>query len=357
MEIEQNISNTPNTPNVSNTSSLPRLEDIPVSRKVIESLYAHGKLSLEDKNSILNILSTEPIERAWGLWVSWLLLFLGITLILSGITFFFAYNWASMSPIIKLSIIQVGLVTCLFGAFFYSLDNLPGQLLLLCASIFVGVFMAVFGQIYQTGADSYQLFMMWAVLILGWTLISKFSSQWALFLIISNVFLMLWHDQDIQRSNEALNLQAFIYTYLLILNTIALLLREFFVIKKNCLWLQARWTRNLIVLILVVTMFNSVCIWIFEETSLIIFLNGALGILGHGIIFLFYRYKQVDIWPLTIVLFSSCLLVLIVFFNIFLVDAKSSGVFFVLACIALAVFSVAAMYLRMIMKEFEVSYD
>jgi uncharacterized membrane protein len=93
-----------------------------------------------------------------------MLLVLGVSLITAGIIYFFAFNWLKIPPMIKLYSIQAGIIGCVGAAYYYSLQNTIGQICLLVASALMGVFMAVFGQIYQTGADAYQLFMMWSIL-------------------------------------------------------------------------------------------------------------------------------------------------------------------------------------------------
>lgn len=138
-----------------------------------------------------------------------LLLAVGTGLILSGIIYFFAFNWMEIPPLVKLWGIQFGLAGCVAGAYF-SLNRATGKLLLFSASVLVGVFMAVFGQIYQTGADAYQLFMFWSLLTLGWTLISNFSVQWLLWLIITNMFLALWWTQTGVKGGA-------IYNYMIVL--------------------------------------------------------------------------------------------------------------------------------------------
>jgi uncharacterized membrane protein len=165
------------------------LEQIPANRQLVEELYSHGKITGEAREYALNLLYP---HNQWGLWVSRLLLTLGAALVLSGIIYFFAFNWAKITPTMKLSSIEIGIFSCLIGAYFYSLQRMSGQVLLFSASVLVGVFMAVFGQIYQTGADAYQLFMMWSLLTLGWTLISNFAAQWIFWLVITNIFLVLW---------------------------------------------------------------------------------------------------------------------------------------------------------------------
>lgn len=168
------------------------LEQIPANRRLVEDLYSHGKITREAREYALTLLYP---HNQWGLWISRLLLTVSVVLILCGIVCFFAFNWTKITSAMKLFSIQFFIISCLIGVYFHSLQHANGQVLLLSASVLVGVFMAVFGQIYQTGADSYQLFMMWSLLTIGWTLISNFAAQWILWLVITNIFLVLWWEQ------------------------------------------------------------------------------------------------------------------------------------------------------------------
>ena len=175
------------------------LEQIPANRRLVEELYSNGKITCKAKEYALNLLYP---HNQWGLWIWRLLLTIGVALVLSGIIYFFAFNWAKLIPAIKLFSIQFGIIGCLIGAYLYSLKRVSGQVLLLSASVLVCVFMAVFGQVYQTGADAYQLFMVWSLLTLGWTIISCFSVQWFFWLLITNIFLVLWWEQDALPTKE-----------------------------------------------------------------------------------------------------------------------------------------------------------
>src|SRR5690606_26743262 len=68
------------------------------------------------------------------------------------------------------------------------------QLLLLIASIITGSLLALFGQIYQTGADTWQLFFAWAILITPWVVIARFPALWLLWLGLINALLLLYLD-------------------------------------------------------------------------------------------------------------------------------------------------------------------
>ena len=127
------------------------LEAIPANRKLVEQLYSQAQIGRAARDYALDYLYP---RKLWGLWASRLLLALGVSLVLAGIIYFFAFNWARIDPLVKLMAIQVGMVGCLTGAYYYSLSSLYGRTLLLSASVLIGIFLAVFGQIYQTGADS-----------------------------------------------------------------------------------------------------------------------------------------------------------------------------------------------------------
>lgn len=82
------------------------LEHIPADRRLVEELYVHGKITHEAKEHALEFLY--PSDK-WGLWISRLLLAIGTALVLSGVVYFFVFNWAKITPLLKLSSLQIGM--------------------------------------------------------------------------------------------------------------------------------------------------------------------------------------------------------------------------------------------------------
>ncbi len=119
--------------------------------------------------------------------LNYILLFFGTTLTLAAIIFFFAYNWDSLPKLAKLGTVQVGFLACAIGAIVTAKHHVLSQTLLFAASVIVGVFLAVFGQIYQTGADPWQLFVLWAVLIIPFALIAKNEITWIAFATVAAI--------------------------------------------------------------------------------------------------------------------------------------------------------------------------
>ena len=329
------------------------LEKIPVNRRLVEELYSQGKITSEARQYALNLLY--PNQR-WGLWISRLLLTIGTSLILASIIYFFAFNWVKIPPAVKLISIELGFIACLVGAYYNSLKRLSGKLFLLSASVLVGVFMAVFGQIYQTGADSYQLFMMWSLLTFGWTLLSRFAPQWIFWLIITNTFLVLWWTQAALPTEE---MEFIIFIYMIVFNGIALALREYFLLVKGYQWLRARWTRALLIIATLIIMLIPIVCFIFEPiyTTKSIVFSALLGIIGHVTAFLIYRYKLADMWSLSAVILSGCIILETIFLKIFSENIYyDSASYLLFGITTIGIFTCAITYLRKISQKMEVDY-
>lgn len=337
-----------------NTDKKHVLEQIPANRKLVDVLYSQQKISREERDKALDFLY--PTSQ-WQQWISLLFLTFGTVLILTGIVYFFAFNWAVISPTIKFASIQIGVGVCLIGAYFYSLQRLSGQLLLLAGSVLIGVLLAVFGQVYQTGADNYQLFMMWAILIFAWTLLSNFAAQWAVWLVIVNTALSLWWAQA---ASPKSNMEAMILTYLGLLNMGFLLLREYLVNKHKVTWLIANWSRLILVLVVLMIGLISVFVFVFEirYKTLSINLAFAFALISHGLLFFIYRYKLPDIQALALTVLSCCLIFEIVLTRLlFSSSMRSEGTsLFLMAIFTLGLFTSAVVYLKNTMVKMEAAH-
>lgn len=168
--------------------------DAPLTRQDVEKLYRDGKLP---RAAIQFLLQKIEPRTPWGQWADRPALVVGATLILAGVVFFFAYNWAQMPGWQKLGLVNLGLIASAAIAIWRGFDDPVGLVFVIAASFFVGIFMVVFGQIYQTGADAYQLFMMWSLLILPWVLLTRSLAHWAMWVIIFCLFLGFYWVQTV----------------------------------------------------------------------------------------------------------------------------------------------------------------
>ena len=63
---------------------------------------------------------------------------------------------------------------------------------LFCATLVLGGLLAFVGQTYQTGADAWQLFAVWAALALIWVSLSRSDWLWLLWVLIAATGLAMW---------------------------------------------------------------------------------------------------------------------------------------------------------------------
>lgn len=122
---------------------------------------------------------------------------LGISLILSAIITFFAANWGGLDRMDK-CLLSAGLVLLFYGTSFV-MTKLKGMLghhaflsaaLLVSGCISFGAAVALLGQIYNSHADSYSLFLVWSIptLLLAW--ITRYNPFYLLTYIL--IHLALW---------------------------------------------------------------------------------------------------------------------------------------------------------------------
>ncbi|MBU3083815.1 DUF2157 domain-containing protein [Acinetobacter seifertii] len=139
------------------------------------------------------------------------------------ILYLIAANWLMLPDSIQLSIPPVILLVTAWVSVTDTLSGGVRQTLHGICGLMVGLSLAVIGQVYQTGADSYLLFLIWTLLLLPWlyrpnigifTLVC-ITSQLALFLFFRQTF---WAEK-------------FPYLYLFTLNLLSLI--EFWVCIKR----------------------------------------------------------------------------------------------------------------------------
>ena len=329
------------------------IDRIPANRRLVEELYARGFLAPAGRRAALEFIN--PHDQ-WKLWIARLLLVAGSALVLSGVVYFFAYNWNLIPPAVKFAAIQLGVVAAVAAACRYGLTRMGGQVLMVGASVFVGVFLAVFGQVYQTGADAYQLFLTWSVLILGWSVISNFAPQWTLWLAVTNAALVLWWGQAVQPTFEE---HVLIYGYLALLNGTALGLRELGALRGDD-WLAARWTRVLLTVVTLGLLLVPVLKMITSrggiETSIL--LVGILGLVGHVAFYVVFRHYLRDMWALALTILSACLIVETAMYRL-VFEAFADFLelaLFILGWVTLAIFTGAIVYLRFITGRFRTEH-
>jgi uncharacterized membrane protein len=204
----------------------------------LRQLARQGSLTSARLERALRLVGHYPDQPAWARFINYALLALGSAFTVSGVFFFFAYNWADMHRFLKFGVIECALLLAVAVAFYQGLHSLVGKAALIIAACGIGVLQAVYGQVYQTGADSYLLFLGWALLLAGWVCIGANALLWFIWLVLLNLTLIFYWQQII-----GWNVLAF--ETLTALNFVALAAWEGARLY-GLTWLQGRWLPRLI---------------------------------------------------------------------------------------------------------------
>ena len=209
------------------------LLDLDATPERLRALADAGVLPPAALERALHLSVATPSRAEWRSFLSTALMALGTLLVLSGVIYFFAYNWAELHRIGKLGLIAAAMVGTAVAAWRLG-EGLAGQFALLASAVLVGALLAVYGQAYQTGADPYELFLGWAVLILPWVALARFAPLWQFLLLLLDTSIILLWAQVLDYST------GWLAVALGLLNGFAWATYEHFA-NAGVSWLQGRW--------------------------------------------------------------------------------------------------------------------
>ena len=189
-----------------------------ISKKDVRNIAKHTNWQKKDIALFLNQY-VYPSKKDWINFSTLTSLTLGIGLFAIGVVFFFAYNWQAIPSYGKLSIILVLIGIFSLISIHPKIQILYKQLCLTAVSLMVGVLFAVFGQIYQTGANAYDFFLAWSIFCLIWVITARFKPLWVLYFCLLNTTLFFYYDQVLEFTIDKKN----IFAAFILLNVIPIL--------------------------------------------------------------------------------------------------------------------------------------
>lgn len=132
---------------------------------------------------------------AWQKFLQLFFISLGVCFTSAGIIFFFAYNWDDLGKFAKMGLVSGVLLSAVLVVLLAKASQLIKNILLTGAAVLVGALFAVYGQIYQTGADTYELFIAWTAFVTLWVLATRFAPLWLLYIALVNTTVVLYLGQ------------------------------------------------------------------------------------------------------------------------------------------------------------------
>lgn len=151
-----------------------------------------GRIAPAKLRAALEAGGALPTANQWRGFLDLMLLFMGAVLLGAGVIFFFAFNWQNLGRFAKFALVQAPIVLALAFVWKLGLERAAGKAALLTAALLAGALLALVGQTYQTGADTFELFAAWAAAILPWALVARFPALWLIWLALVNLSLSLY---------------------------------------------------------------------------------------------------------------------------------------------------------------------
>jgi uncharacterized membrane protein len=158
-------------------------------RLAVYQLAAEHRLDARAKARLEHLagLASEPaaLHRSLAIGVA----VLAAALLGLGLIFWIAANWDALGRFGRFALLQGTVLVMGLGALWLPKQRVPLALVVLLAT---GGLFAYFGQTYQTGADPWQLFALWAALALPLCLGLRSDVLWAPWVLVAVAAVSLW---------------------------------------------------------------------------------------------------------------------------------------------------------------------
>lgn len=268
-----------------------------------DEIHLISKHSNWPEKSIQTVLKNNVYNTptSWKKFLKLLFISLGIGFTTAGIIFFFAYNWDELHKFVKIGLME-GLVIATTSIVLFSKIKLNiKNSILTGATILVGVLFAVFGQVYQTGANAYDFFLGWTMAVTLWVIVSNFAPLWLVFWILINTTFILYYEQVANHWSEQY------FSFLLFFTNSAFLIITLLIPLYFTQFKIPKWFSNTIAIASVYLSTFGIILEIFENKTITfwVFLVSTLFLYGAGI---YYGLKNKSTFYISIISLSVILI-------------------------------------------------
>ena len=319
------------------------------NRSQIIELIDQGAIPREHINKALLATRVAPDSIAWRTFIDNLLLWLGGLSLAASVVFFFAYNWYDIGRFAKFALIELLIVLAVIAYWKLGSQKVSGKVSLLVSTILLGVLLALYGQTYQTGADTWELFFYWALLMLPWAFVGRFPAIWIVWISLLNLSIIQYYQifrgvfRIFHHSDTELLWLLFIF------NTLAMLVWEY--LAKTRTWLSERWAIRLVALGsgISITWLIMVAIFVSGDNKLLTMLVWIIWVVA-----LSFAYRK--LWPDLFMLAGVCLSVSVVILSFMarhMIKDWNAGSFLLLAALIVGLGTVASVWLKKVHKEMQ----
>ena len=324
------------------------------SRHEIAHLIQSGAIKQNNVDNALSLSKIKPTGTAWLSFIDKILLWLGTLAITASVLFFIAFNWDDMGRFAKFGLVEALLILSIFLFWKTSPDKqsaklqspLLSQVFLLVASIFLGVLLAFYGQTYQTGADTWQLFATWCVLMFPWVLASRFPVLWVVWLAILNLSISLYFQTFRGAFSFIFSSDDKLFWALILVNAVALILWE--LLSPHFKWLEGSWAKRLIALAIGIPLTFLVMNAVFGRNFN--WLPVIIWVISMVVIYVFYYLRKIDLFMLAMACLSGITVILSGVGKILFDNIDDIAGFIIMAILVIVLGGISAIWLKNINK-------
>ena len=306
-----------------------------------------GRIAPENLHRALQLGGVLPGRAQWHAFLDRLLLWLGVVMLAAGAIFFLAYNWDNLGRYAKFALAEALILAALGAVWWQGLERITGKAALLAAALFTGALLALIGQTYQTGADTFELFAAWAVAILPFALLGRFPALWVLWLALVNLAAVLYF-QTLHGVLGVLFGPERQLWVLFGLNTLALVVWEGAALA-GLAWLRERWAPRLIATaggalataLAVMDVFRS------NEFGM----GGPVWLAWLAAAYAVYRHRLKDLYVLAGGVLSAVVVVAALLGRLLADSRAEAGVFLLIGLVVIGMSAMGGYWLKQVANE------
>lgn len=307
-----------------------------------------GRLQSDALPTALRLAGLRPSLADWRNFFHALTLWLGVVFCAAAVIFFFAYNWQAMGRFAKFGLVEILIIVSLVLCWRFDLNRMVGQSALLFATLLIGALLALVGQTYQTGADTYELFGVWAMAVLPWVVVGCFSPLWLVWLALINLTAILYYQTFSGLFGWLFDNEQILWA-LFILNTTALCCWET-AAQNGVSWLRERWSARMLAVASgsLITILATWTILDFDEhgtlSALLVYLVWMV------VAYVFYRHVLKDVFVLAGGVLSAIIFIT-VWLSKLMLKHDEAGAFLFIGLLIIGLSAVGGFWLKSVANE------
>ena len=316
------------------------------TRRQLVDLIDQDALAPKDLPDALASSGLYPGGAAWYRFLDRLLLWMASLALAASVVFFVAYNWAEWGRFARFGIVEVTILLAVAAYVRWGAHRIAAQAALLAATLSLGALLALVGQVYQTGADPWQLFFAWAVLMLPWALLGQAAILWVVWVALLNLSGVLYF-QSFGVFDLMFDSSLWTYWLLFLFNALVLAIWELAALRWS--WLAVDWARRLVAVAAGTAITWLTLITVFNDRH-----PEAMPLLAYGLwlagMYAVYRRWRLDLFMLAGGCLSTTLVVTALLAR-YVFEGNEMAGFGLIALVILGIGAASAHWLNTLHKE------